>query len=65
MVPQGHYNESKELLKEKALLTFTVDFIKKESEPFPRTNWQASSLVPHCGVLPARFSAGVAKIPYY
>jgi len=33
-----------------------VEFIrKKESAPFPRTNRQASSLVPRCGVLTARF----------
>jgi len=33
-------------------LTFTVDLIKKkESVPFPRTNWQASLLVPHFGGL--------------
>ena len=37
----------------------------RESAPFPRTNRQASSLVPRCGVLPARYSAGVEPIPSY
>ena len=54
------------MIDKKQKSTLTEPFIViRESAPFPRTNRQASSLVPRCGVLPARYSAGVEPIPLH